>query len=525
MWLKGGKNIQFHDEEIDNLQLDSVADFNKLITVYLCGRKSECSLNEQEERMVKSALVNIQKNKMSFEQLNEVLLLMSQSRIGHDFFTYFFDEDVITLQELKKGIVKFRGYTMLRFGNFRFGFKELLAKNECEIDRILEPFSKKDCDILPFFTLRPEKILDISSIDRELISYVGELSGRVLRKEEDFWTKDVRDAKRRKDKKKFEELLEIKNQLQKRKKATKNVEKQALENADIYLTWDCMDVYIATSMRNKWEYLETYDFVRTVFADTTLQRLNLRYFDPTQSKCNNAREKGLIEGLMLKRCLCAIYMAQEGDTIGKDSELAATLAQSKPVIAYVPQHNFTQYATEIASYPLDFFKTRLQILNAEGTLKDSDCGLELKKIDRKFQDLIDLFLEQLDDFQVLEPYTLEKTEQKFKSKFKKFKKICSIVSAAECFNYEKRAKILNGLHPLCMQVNLDSGVTNGVLVVRNPRDCALLLNNLLTNNMDFVIKKSNGSNILEEQISKCAYRAITDNDKLANCFWNFFSKT
>jgi hypothetical protein len=40
----------------------------------------------------------------------------------------------------------------------------------------------------------------------------------------------------------------------------------------------------------------------------------------------------------LVRCAkVTIYCAQEGDTFGKDSELAATLCQGKPVIVYVPQ--------------------------------------------------------------------------------------------------------------------------------------------------------------------------------------------
>lgn len=39
---------------------------------------------------------------------------------------------------------------------------------------------------------------------------------------------------------------------------------------------------------------------------------------------------------MLKRARCTIYMAQETDTFGKDSELATTLAQGKPVIVFCP---------------------------------------------------------------------------------------------------------------------------------------------------------------------------------------------
>ena len=40
---------------------------------------------------------------------------------------------------------------------------------------------------------------------------------------------------------------------------------------------------------------------------------------------------------MLKRAKCTVYSVQDTDTLGKDSELAATLAQGKPVIAYVPR--------------------------------------------------------------------------------------------------------------------------------------------------------------------------------------------
>ena len=40
---------------------------------------------------------------------------------------------------------------------------------------------------------------------------------------------------------------------------------------------------------------------------------------------------------MLRRATCTIYLAQENDTLGKDSELASTLAQGKPVIAFIPE--------------------------------------------------------------------------------------------------------------------------------------------------------------------------------------------
>jgi hypothetical protein len=110
----------------------------------------------------------------------------------------------------------------------------------------------------------------------------------------------------------------------------------AIRNQDIYLTWDHMDVYFATSMRKPWEFTDLYDFVQYLMKSPELDDLRISYFDPTQSYTKERVDKGLVESLMLKRARCTVYSVQDTDTLGKDSELAATLAQGKPVIAYVP---------------------------------------------------------------------------------------------------------------------------------------------------------------------------------------------
>jgi hypothetical protein len=104
-----------------------------------------------------------------------------------------------------------------------------------------------------------------------------------------------------------------------------------------YLVSDHLDVYIATSMRERHEYVAVSRFTKRLFGSKVLRNLNVRWFDPTQAYCENRIDKGLAEALMLKRAKCTIYLAQESDTLGKDSELASTLAQGKTVIAYVPQ--------------------------------------------------------------------------------------------------------------------------------------------------------------------------------------------
>lgn len=54
---------------------------------------------------------------------------------------------------------------------------------------------------------------------------------------------------------------------------------RAKKNTNVYLTWDYMDVYVATSMREKWEYEATFDFLREVFNKPDLRKLNVRYFE------------------------------------------------------------------------------------------------------------------------------------------------------------------------------------------------------------------------------------------------------
>ena len=79
-------------------------------------------------------------------------------------------------------------------------------------------------------------------------------------------------------------------------------------------------------MRRRHEYLEIAEFTNAVFQDDRVRDLHLRWFDPTQAYCIDRIDKGLAEALMLKRAKCTLYLAQELDTLGKDSELASTLA-------------------------------------------------------------------------------------------------------------------------------------------------------------------------------------------------------
>lgn len=527
--------MEFEDAEISSIGLPtSPAAASRLIIRHLCGKNYDRYLSKEDKKLLSMLLNNAEKNGLNYTQFNELLLLLNQDKVGRDFFGFFFGNGVIKFDDLKKGIAKFRGFAMLRFGNFKFAYRRLTKMREKELKAALAPYCKQPSELQKEFERRPEKMLEIEEIPRDRTWCLGGISGEKINVEAKALEKEIVKARKGESHFSKRELAQFKNELVNIAKQVRNAQKQALTNTDIYLTWDYMDVYVATSMRNRWEYEETFDFLSAVFIDPRLKRLNIRYFDPTQSVCTNTRDKGLLEGLMLKRASCAIYLAQESDTMGKDSELAATLAQGKPVIAFVPEYDIEEYSLRIAKYPLIFFKKRLHILDAEEILEDSECVKKLKAYDKNFDGKIEKFLRELDDCRVKQPFSLwVKEEEKFKKKYRDFPSICRILAIAECHNFDRRAELLKKRHPLSMQVDLQSGVANGVLVVRNPQDCAELLYRMLTNRMKFTSRhidlatdeenRKEGYTILEESVSKCAFRVVTDNERLTNSFWNLFT--
>jgi len=92
--------------------------------------------------------------------------------------------------------------------------------------------------------------------------------------------------------------------------------------------------------------------------------------------------------------------------------------------------------------------------------------------------------------------------------------------------YEIRARALCESHPLALQVNLSTGVANGVLVVRTVNDCARLLEKIILNAMEFEIEEARIDDrvtlLLREKISGCVFRIVTGDELLTNTFWNFY---
>ena len=112
----------------------------------------------------------------------------------------------------------------------------------------------------------------------------------------------------------------------------------ALSNTAVYLSMvGDLDVYIATSMRNRTDFRDMADFCDTVFSSAQLQALKLRYFDPTLSAAEHHEDKGMIECLMVKCAKALILNAGSRDSYGKDAEAAMALSLGKPVIIYADE--------------------------------------------------------------------------------------------------------------------------------------------------------------------------------------------
>ena len=109
----------------------------------------------------------------------------------------------------------------------------------------------------------------------------------------------------------------------------------ALENTDLYLSLsNDLDVYVATSMRKKDDFLDMANFCEAVFKSEELREFDLRYFDPTMSAADSHEDKGLIECLMVKSARMLIYSTGDKDSYGKDAEATMALCLGKPTIFF-----------------------------------------------------------------------------------------------------------------------------------------------------------------------------------------------
>ena len=438
-----------------------------------------------DSSVIKEAAKSLEKGGrgMGMSQFNELLLLHGFDRIKTAFFQYLVDGSaeckpgvcIDSLDQLEEGVKRFQKLALQAYGNVKYGFKQLSTDPE-----LLWEFVNAWQQISPEqYKNRHDPIFPVDPIDGKETYFLGYLVEREL-------------------KERLEENPDDAEALQAEKKR-KSIVEIGIRNQEAYLASDYLDIYIATSMRKRHEYLMVNDLVGQIFKQDALTELNLRWFDPTQAYCIDRIDKGLAEGLMLKRAKFTLYFVQESDTIGKDSELAATLAQSKPVVAYVPEGDEAFVKKLISDledlYPeknkVSIILEQLQVYEPQAAWVDSDvrdwlvnqstniCEVAMRRLKQSVQD-----------------------------------------------HYQKRADTLANKHPLGIQVCLQTGVANGVLVVRTVSDCAKLVRRILLNELEFTIdpvdKNGNRYLLLRETITNCVFRVMTGDTMLTNAFWNFY---
>ena len=277
--------------------------------------------------------------------------MLGYDRLTHAFFQFLVNGSpeyvpgaaIKSLDDLRAGVDRARQLSLLFFGNVKFGFKKL-ARNADEFHLYYSSTLPLNPDTLK---QRHDPILPVDPIDPNETYYLG----YVVQKEIEAALRTNPDDPA---------ALASKQVLER-------VRHAGIRNHNAYLISDHLDVYVATSMRRRHEYLEVAEITGSVFRQKKLHDLKLRWFDPTQAYCADRVDKGLAEALMLKRAKCTLYLAQESDTLGR-LELASTLAQGKPVIAYVPSPSGAQVRQSVerlsALYSKDNSATILERIQA-----------------------------------------------------------------------------------------------------------------------------------------------------------------
>lgn len=490
-------------------------------------------------------------------QMNELLLLLNKDRIGKPMFRKFFGH-TCAVGRLEPAVERYQKIAMLRYGNFVFAYRTLSRiVDEEDFFAELGSLCIEGELTAAAYAARAEKLLEVENIPRDDTSLVGYLSATQIvaeaartkflkiaeraAGEASSWVSVetiIRELSKPEEQQAligmihnyqarhkeqtptdfFRYVAEMAPEVESRHARLTKVQGIATRNQDVYLTWDHMDVYFATSMRKAWEFADLYDFIAGLMNKKEIQELKVRDFDPTQSYTGNRVDKGLVEALMLKRAKCTVYSVQDTDTLGKDSELAATLAQGKPVIAYVPAKNEVDRMRELVGEEPQTVLDRLRfVLSA-----DERFILDLSNDDRTFV----AEFRALPDFAqtaVFRSVPEREVVERFRSQHKaEMERLCRLVAASEKRIYDSRANTLKRFHPLGIQVNLATGVANGVMVVRTIDECAALLRTVLTDTMEFDLVEDPSMWYLREKISGSYFRVVTKNAKINNCFWNFY---
>jgi len=255
---------------------------------------------------------------------------------------------------------------------------------------------------------------------------------------------------------------------------------------------------------------------------------------------------------MLRRASFAIYMAQKGDTFGKDSEASVALGQGKPVVVYVPKLFLSDGSIDTEQF---FSKSRqelISLLEKQGEdVLDLDESVDEQVLVSRIlnsklsaapdEQLIEAVRRHWADFDLYNETDRLKDDAQ-KAEYRKW--LDSVAKApggseipksiradvigilvAVAIRFEGRAKVFREIHPLALQVILSSGVLNGILVVRSVEQCADVLAALVRNDLKLDLQKDEQNYRLIESITGSTVRVISRHRLLRNAFEVFYSRT
>lgn len=352
-------------------------------------------------------LSKIEKNPLAKVQLNQLLLLALEAGMSNGFFKYYwlskplhvydvtevddFNEEylkknaLISLEHLRWGLRRIYIDTLLFFGNINTGFQFLRTKSYEEIEKYFiekrypTEDMKKRGEPLEFIEIDKDSRYLISEMacksygltpthksdlkDYLISSYkTAKKSGHKRVK-----IKDLFDGDFAKKSKKYEDTLPLfifsvdeiyedyvdsEDELERKYNiiAEKFIDARdsALKNTELYLSLvNDLDVYVATSMRNRKDFRDITNVCESIFKDPKLDDLHLRYFDPTLSAAEGHEDKGLIECLMVKCCKVLVYTSGEKESYGKDVEAAMAISLGKPAIFYCSQKQRSEFYKKV----------------------------------------------------------------------------------------------------------------------------------------------------------------------------------
>lgn len=339
-------------------------------------------------------LETIDADPLSKVQLNQLLIVSGLPGLSFGFFKYYWltkpekhtydvtkledfeapfiqKNEIISLQHLRWGLRRLYTDALLYFGNITNGYTKLSTKKFEDLQEYFEHKRFKTETIVG--RGRALKFEYIEKEDRFLISEMAcktyeapadselDIKNFLIEKYEDavragrkritgeeLFSKEFKADKKYDDNvtlfefsavdlydKVIENKADIETFCSEVAKRFSDARTKALQNTKYYLSLvNDLDVYVATSMRGKPDFMEMANTCEKIFKDPKIKDYHLRFFDPTISAALGHEDKGLIECLMVRCAKVLIYSAGLKESYGKDAEAAMALSSGKPVIFY-----------------------------------------------------------------------------------------------------------------------------------------------------------------------------------------------